>query len=108
MLKQILIILVLSIVIIFFMPYAQMGLNYLVDAHTWVADHLKDIFAGGEAGNIIRQLIALFVVPVLVALVPVVLYWLAKRHWFPWTMEIIWIVWLLQVAAVVLLYAPAK
>lgn len=108
MLKHIVVILVLSLAVIFFMPYAQMGLNHLVDAHTWVADHLKDVFAGGEAGNIIRQLIALFAVPVLVALVPVILFWLAKRSWFPWTMEVIWVVWLLQASAVVLLYAPAK
>jgi len=108
MLKHSIIIVLLSLIVIFFMPYVHTALTQLVVAHTWVADHLKDIFSGGQTGNIIRQLIALLVIPVAVSLIPILVYWLAKKHWFPWTMEVIWVVWFMQMAAVVLVYAPAK
>jgi hypothetical protein len=78
------------------------GLEALLSGHDWVANALKEVFSGGQAGNISRELIASLTIPVLIALIPAGFYWLAKRHWFPYFMTIVWIVWLIQTSALVI------
>ncbi len=107
MLKQIIVIILLSLAITVGMPYAQQGLQYLLLAHDWVADVLTGVFSGGQAGNIIRNLLTLLAIPVLVGLVPTIIYWIAKRKWFPYFMDIVWIIWLVQTSALVILYKAA-
>lgn len=104
MFKQVVIIIVLSLLVILSMPYAQQGLQYLVAGHDWVNQMLMQVFSGGQAGNLTRELIALLAIPVLVGLIPAIIYWAVKRHWFPYFMEIVWVVWFLQTAALVVLY----
>ena len=108
MLKNIIAIIVLSILVILFMPWVQQGLTTLVNAHDWVGEALKQVFSVGEAGNIIRQLLALLAIPALISLIPVLIYWLARHSWFPWTAQLVWAIWLIQTSAIVLLYAPPK
>lgn len=107
MIKQVVAIVVLSILIISMMSYAQVGLQAILSAHQWIADTLMDIFSGGPAGNLIRQLLALLAIPMMIGLIPVIIYWLAKRSWFPYFMEVTWVVWLAQVAALVIQYKLA-
>ena len=104
MFKQVLAIILFSIGVILAMPYAQQGLQYILDAQSWIAQTLTDVFSGGQAGNLIRNLIALLVMPVLVGLIPVIIYWFAKRKWFPYFMQFVWVVWLVQTAALVIMY----
>jgi len=104
MIKQSIALLALSIVIIFTMSYAQHAIQLLIDSHDWISQQLMDVFSGGNAGNIARGLIALLSVPVLVALIPSVIYWIARRHWFPYFMEIVWIVWLIQAGALLVAF----
>jgi hypothetical protein len=108
MLKHIVAIVVLSILIIVGMPYVQQGLQFIVTCHDWLSDVLKNVFSGGQAGNIIRELIALLAIPVLVALIPAIIYWLAKRAWFPYFMELVWVIWLVQTSALVILYKTVE
>lgn len=104
MIKQAAILLGLSIAIIFTMSYAQHGIQLLVASHDWISQQLTDVFSGGNAGNIARGLIALLSVPVLVALIPTLVYWIARRHWFPYFMEIVWVVWLIQAGALLVMF----
>ena len=104
MLKQIIVIILLSVALTVGMSYAQQGLQYLLLGHDWVADVLTQVFSGGQAGNIIRNVMTLLAIPVLVGLIPTVIYWIAKRSWFSYFMDIVWIVWLVQTSALVILY----
>lgn len=104
MLKHIIVIVLLSILVITSMPYVQQGLQWILAAHDWIADVLREVFSGGPAGNIIRELLALLVIPIVIALIPTIIYWLVRRRWFPWFMEVVWVVWLIQTAALVVLY----
>ena len=104
MLKQIIAIVVLSVVIIFGMSYTQQGLQLMVSGHGWISNLLKDIFTGGQTGNIIRQLIALLAMPIVVAFIPAVIYWFARRKWFPYFMELLWVMWLVQTSALVIIH----
>lgn len=104
MLKQILAIVVLSILVIVTMSYAQQLLQFLVSGHDWIAQTLTEVFSGGQAGNLIRNLLALLAIPLLASLLPVLIYWLAKRQLFPYFMHMIWVIWLVQTAALIVLY----
>jgi hypothetical protein len=107
MFKQIVILIALSVLIVLAMPYAQQAVQLLINAHDWVAQLLTDVFSGGQAGNIARGLIALLSIPVIVGLIPAIVYWMVKRHWFPYFMQIIWVVWLVQAGALIALYKAA-
>jgi hypothetical protein len=108
MLKHIVAIILFSIVVVLCMPYAQEALQSLVSAHDWVSNVLTQVFSGGTAGNITRGLLALLTAPVMIGLIPAIIYWIARRGWFPWFMQVVWVVWLVQTAALVILYkAPA-
>lgn len=104
MIKHIIALLILSILILLVMPYAQTALHGLLSAHDWVADTLKQVFSGGDAGNLSRELIALLFMPIIVGLIPAFVYWLAKRSWFPYFMHCVWVTWLIQTSAIVILY----
>jgi len=98
---------VLSIFITVTMIYAQTALQAILTAHDWIAQTLTDVFSGGTAGNLIRQLLALLAIPVLIGLVPTVIYWIAKRNFFPYFMQIVWVTWLAQTAALIIQYKAA-
>ncbi|MBV9576509.1 MAG: hypothetical protein JO149_07785 [Gammaproteobacteria bacterium] len=107
MLKQIIALIVLSIAISLSMSHIQHGLQFLIDAHDWISHALMDVFSGGQAGNLLRDLITLLSIPIFIGLIPAIIYWLVKRHRFPYFMEIVWIVWLVQAGALVILYKIA-
>lgn len=104
MLKQILAIILLSILIILTTVYAQQLLQLLLAGHDWIAQTLTDVFSGGMAGNLVRNLLALLAVPLLCGLIPAIIYWFAKRSWFPYFMHVVWVVWLVQTSALIVLY----
>ena len=104
MVKQVVAIIGLSVLVIVGMPYVQHGLQFILSAHNWVSDTLSEVFSGGQAGNVVRELLTLLAVPVALGLLPVIVYWLARRHWFPYFMELVWVIWLIQTAALVILY----
>ncbi|EKD73793.1 MAG: hypothetical protein ACD_45C00183G0009 [uncultured bacterium] len=107
MLKHIIAITVISLIIIISMPYTQQMLQYVVAAHDWISDMLKEVFSVDQAGDIIRQLIALLVIPLVVSLIPAIIYWLARRQKLPYFMELVWVVWLVQTAAIVITFKAA-
>lgn len=104
MIKQVIAIILLSIVIILCMPYVQQGLDWIVAGHDWVSHTLTNVFSGSQTGDLLRKLLALLIIPVVICLIPAVFYWFAKRSWFPYFMQIFWVTWLLEIAAIVVHY----
>ncbi len=104
MLKHSLILILLSILIILFTPYAQQGMQWLLAGHDWVANVLTNIFSGGKAGNLLRELLALLCIPIAIALIPSIIYWILRRHWFPYFMQLVWVVWLIQIGGLLAIF----
>jgi hypothetical protein len=105
MYKQILsllLIIALTAVVIVFMPQSKHVLEFLVSLHTYASNLLSDVFSGGNAGNIARGMVAMLAIPVLVGLVPSLLFFLVRKRWCPYFMEIVWILWLLQAGALIM------
>lgn len=102
--KQVVALIALSVGIIAAMSYAQHGIQILLSAHDWVSLALTDVFSVGQAGNIARGLIALLTIPVFIAIIPAAIYWLIRRHFFPYFLEIVWVVWLIQAGALMVAF----
>jgi len=102
--KQIIAIIVLSVFVLLSISYAHQGLQLVISLHEWIADILTEVFSGGTIGTLLRNLIALIGVPAIIGLLPAGVYWIVKRRWFPYFMEIVWIVWLIQVGALIMMY----
>lgn len=102
MIKQLIAIIVLSIGVIWAMPYVHQGLEVLLSLHNWIAEALTEVFSGGDTGNLIRELITLLAVPLLIGLAFAIVYWVMRRGWFPYFMQFVWIIWLAQTAALVI------
>lgn len=102
--KHLIAILLLSALIVLFMPQAQMGAQALLAAHTWISNVLSDVFSGGHAGSIARDLIALLSIPFLAGLIPALIFWIVRKHWLSSFMNIVWVVWLVQAGALVIAY----
>jgi hypothetical protein len=104
MFKHLVAIILLAVLMVFAMPYAHTALDALVAAHTWITNTLKDVFSAGQAGNILRDVIASLAIPFLFGLSPALLYSMAKRRWLPCFMTLVWVMWLIQTTAVVMEY----
>lgn len=107
MIKQLIALITLSIVTVLTMSHAQHLLEWLIRGHEWISDLLTNVFSGGSAGNTIRGLIALLSIPILISLIPTIIYWIIRRHWFPYFMETVWVVWLIQAGALIIVYKAA-
>ena len=103
MIKHMIALIVLSTLIVMSMSHAQQAVQLLMDAHEWISQLLTEVFSGGQAGNLARGLIALLAIPFLAAFVPTLIYWVLRRNWFPYFLQIVWIVWLLQAGALLML-----
>lgn len=104
MIKHLVALIALSVAIIFSMSYFQQAMQYMLQAHEWISQILTDVFSGGQTGNLLRGLIALLSLPFIVSIFTAMIYYLARRSWFPYFMEIVWVVWLLQAGALIALY----
>lgn len=103
-LRQVIALLFLSTGVILAMSYAQHAIQGLLAVHDLISQGLMEVFSGGKAGTIARSLIALLTVPIVVALIPTGIYWLLRRHWFPYFSEIVWVVWLIQASALIVAF----
>ena len=104
MIIHIFLILILSAAMVVGMPYAQQAVEFLVNSHDWISNVLNSVFTVGQAGNIAKELIALLAIPLIVGLIPAIIYWVLRRRWLPSFMEIVWVVWLVQAGALAIAY----
>lgn len=102
MLKHLIVLVVLSFVVVFFMSNVEYLVKYLLMLHEAISTELGNVFYDGTVGNLIKDLIALLALPLIAGLIPALIYWVVKRHWFPYFMEVVWIVWLIQIGALVM------
>ncbi len=79
MLKQILLVVLLSIIAVFFSHQLYQVLNLLVSLHLVLAHTVGNIFAGGKLGYFIREVVALLLPALFVAAIIELLMRLLKQ-----------------------------
>ena len=103
MLKQSIIYLILSILIVLFAKYAHLAIVYIDMFYTWVTLQLVPIFSGNAYGVLIRNVFTLVLLPVIIAGIPAMVYRAIKGRQMPYFFEVTWILWLIIVLSKVLI-----
>ena len=101
MFKQVMVILLLSVVVIFFKNQLAHVLDWLVAAHNYFAQKLHFIFSNDRIGRIIQDLIALLIIPILCGFLVLAIGWIIKRGAMPHVMVVVWTVWLVLLVTMV-------
>lgn len=105
MIKQILLIILLSAAAIFFQSELSHVIDFFVNAHQYVDKTLHSIFSQGQVGQLIQDMISLLILPFLGGLLLAALFWLVKRTSMPHTMGVVWVLWLVLLISL-LVQAP--
>jgi hypothetical protein len=104
MLKQTLLYLFLSIAVVFLASYVHVGVVYIDFLYTYVNLKLAPIFSNSELGILIRNIIALSIIPLIIVGIPALLYRAIKKKTMPYLIEITWFLWLIIVLSKVLIH----
>ena len=93
MLRQSLIYLLLSILIVIFAKYAHLIIVYVDVFFTYINFLLTPIFSQTGWGLVIRKILVLTLLPVILAAVPALLYKAIKGKEMPHFFAITWVFW---------------
>lgn len=103
MLKQSLIYLVLSIVVVIFAKYIHVLIVYIDILYTYMHYKLSPIFNQGGIGGIVSKVTLLVLIPVVIAAIPALIYRLIKGSSMPCLIELTWCLWLVIVLSHILI-----
>lgn len=100
--KEMLAMILLSVLVILTSTYCEQALQLVLDFHDMVDNMLSYVFSPGQIGSLIAQLVSYLVLPFLLATIFAAGYFLLRRHFTPYFMQIAWVVWLIQTTALTL------
>jgi|GEM_PF-924056 len=104
MLRQFLIYLLLTILVVLFTHYAHLLIVYIDMLYAYINVKLSPFFSYSGWGPVIRRVILLVFIPVLIAAVPALSYRLIRGHEMPYFIELTWCLWLVIVLSNVLIH----
>ena len=94
MIKQVILIVALSFVAIFFKTQLNHMLTVMIYIHNYIAILLHRVFSDDVIGRIIQDMISLLIIPFIGGFIITASFWLVKRAAMPHTMGLVWVVWL--------------
>lgn len=103
MLKQSIIYLLLSILVVVFAQYVHLLIVYIDMVYTFINVQLAPIFSNSSVGIMIRKVISLVFLPIIIAAIPALIYRAIKGKHMPYFLELTWFLWLVIVLSKVLI-----
>ncbi|HSW71557.1 MAG TPA: hypothetical protein VLH77_06210 [Gammaproteobacteria bacterium] len=104
MIKNLIAFILLSLGVVFGAHHIHPILLLLVSARDWLSQLMLQLYSGGnQLGFALRNVLSLLIVPFVIGAIPLFVYWLSKRRYFPYFLHVVWVVWLTQVTAIVVL-----
>lgn len=103
MLRQAIIYLLLSIVVVVFAQYGHLLIVRIDMLYTYINVQLTPIFNRSGLGAIVRNVFTLVLLPVILAAIPALFYRLIKGENMPFFIPITWVLWLIIVLSNVLI-----
>lgn len=103
MLKQSIIYLLLSILVVLFAQYVHLLIVYIDMVYTFINVQLAPIFSNSISGITIRKVITLVCLPLLIAAIPALIHLAIKGKQMPYFIEVTWFLWLVIVLSKVLI-----
>jgi len=103
MLRQSLIYLFLSILVVVFAKYAHLLIVYIDMFFTYVNVQLAPVFSSTGWGLIIRKILVLVLMPIVITAIPALIYRAIKGREMPHFIAITWVVWTVIVLSDILI-----
>lgn len=103
LLRQSLMYLLLSMLVVLFAEHAQLLIVYIDMVYTWVNVNLAPIFSSVGLSNMVRQVFVLLMIPICLAAIPALAYKAIKGNKMPYLIELSWLFWLILVLSKVLI-----
>ena len=103
MLRQSIIYLLLSILIVIFAESVHLLIVYIDIFYNFVNLQLMPIFSNTDTGIMMRKVLCLVFIPVIIAAVPALIYRLIKGSHMPYFIQLTWFLWLVLVLSKVLI-----
>jgi hypothetical protein len=104
MLRQSIIYLLLSILVVIFAKFAHMIIVYIGMLYAFINVKLTPIFSQSSLGLTIRKVVLLVLIPVLITAIPALSYRLVKGESMPYLIEFTWGLWLVIVLSNILIH----
>ena len=101
MLRQILALILASIIVLVFTNYFATGLGWMLSMENAFNGMLKHIFANGALGQLLSRMSILIALPVLIGSIPISVYYLINKKQMPYTQQTIWGLWLVLASLIV-------
>lgn len=103
MLRQFLIYLTLSILIVLFAKYAHLLIVYIDMFFTYVNIKLTPVFSQTGWGLVIRKILVLMILPLIITAIPALIYRTIKGSEMPHFIAITWVIWTVIVLSDILI-----
>jgi len=97
MLKQSLIYVILTIFVVIFSAYFHLLVTYIDQLYIYAEQHVAPLFNHNHTGSIFSKMIALIVIPVVLAAIPALIYRAIKGKDMPYFLTLTWCLWLVVV-----------
>tara|TARA_B100000989_G_scaffold236296_1_gene183109 strand:- start:1729 stop:2082 length:354 start_codon:yes stop_codon:yes gene_type:complete len=94
MLKQIVSLLLASVIVLAFLSYLSIGMGWLLSLENDLYGLFQHVFAGGAVGRFMSQMVVLLVIPLVCTAVPAGVYWAVNRKPMPYLNQCAWVFWL--------------
>ena len=101
MVKQLILIVSLSLGGILFKTEISHVLDGLVYVHNYIAQTLHLIFSDDNVGRLIQDTISLLFIPFIIGFAVTMAFWLIKRAAMPHIMAVIWMMWLILLVTMI-------
>ena len=102
-LRQLIWLVLFSVIVVLTAPFVHKILAMLLWMHQWIMQLLGEVFSAGKMGLWLRDIIAIIAIPFLLATIPTFFYWIVRGRAFPYFMAVVWVIWLLEVSALLAL-----
>jgi len=100
MVKNILMLIVLSVAAIFFQDQLMQLLKVFMYVHAEIAKGLGVIFSINAVGEVVQSVLALLLIPAVVGIIIAIAHFFIRQQHFPHTMTVIWVCWAVFLAAI--------
>ena len=102
--KQILYYFIVSILIVVFASYGHTAIIYLDVLYTYINVQIMSLFHSHQVAPMLLEILSLAMLPILLIGIPAGCYRLIRKKTMPYTIELIWFVWLILALSKVLIY----
>lgn len=104
MLRQTVVYVLLTILVVVFAKYAHLLIVYIDMLYAYINVKLNNLFSLTGLGLMVRKIILLALIPLLIAAIPGLIYWLITKKTMPYLLELTWFLWLIIVLSNILIH----